>query len=129
MSKDFEQKEVVSIADIQEQTRLYFERCTRNKVELAGVVRGSYKTEPKPRFKRDENGKNTTEQDTDEFGELKFWDSRYYIKLAFEGGDTDISVTKDNYEKLVIGQRVLFEGVKAVKFGTLQDVFSTVTIL
>ncbi len=43
---DFDTKPL-TIADVQEQTRIYMERLNTNKVQIAGCVAGKRKSEPK----------------------------------------------------------------------------------
>ncbi len=119
---------VLTIADVQEQTRLYMERISKNSIELAGIISGKRKTEPQPRMKR-VDGKYTDIQEVNEDGSPKFWDSRFYITLAFEGGAIDVSITKEWDADLEIGTRILLSGRKGINFGTVQDIYSKYTIL
>ncbi|MFA6195643.1 MAG: hypothetical protein WC656_03250 [Sulfurimonas sp.] len=119
---------VLTIADVQEQTRLYMEKTSRNVVEIAGLITGKRKTEPQPRMKK-VDGKYTDIQEINEDGSPKFWDSRYYISLAFEGGEIDVSIIKEWDESLDIGTRILLSGRKGTKFGSIQDIYSKYTIL
>lgn len=125
---DFDTKSL-TIADIQEQTRIYMERMTTNKVLLAGAVRGKRVTEPKMKFKRGLDGKYTDEIVLDENGLPQYWSSKHYVALAFEGGEVDLLVEKEWYDGLNIGSRVLFEGAKGTKFGNVQDVYHSYTVL
>jgi hypothetical protein len=75
---DFDAKPL-TIADIQEQTRIYMERMTTNKVLLAGAVRGKRVTEPKMKFKRGLDGKYTDEVVMDENGLPQYWSSKHYV--------------------------------------------------
>lgn len=125
---DFDAKPL-TISDIQEQTRIYMERMTTNKVLLAGAVRGRRVTEPKLKYKRGLDGRYTDEMVLDENGFAQYWASKYYVSLAFEGGEIDLLVERDWYDNLNIGSRVLFEGAKGTKFGNVQDIYHSYTIL
>lgn len=125
---DFDSKPL-TIADVHEQTRIYMERISTNKVQIAGKVTDMRKTEPKMKYKKDKDGKNTDEPLLDENGHAQFWDSRHYVALAFEGGQLDIQIKPDWATSITVGNRVLFEGVKGLNFGSVQDVFHSYTIL
>ncbi|MDD5400744.1 MAG: hypothetical protein PHQ93_06135 [Sulfurimonas sp.] len=125
---DFDAKPL-TIADVQEQTRIYMERMTTNKVLLAGSVRGKRATEPKLKYKRGADGKYTDEVVVDENGVPQYWGSKYYVVLAFEGGEIDLLVDEKWYDALNIGNRVLFEGAKGTKFGNVQDIYHSYIIL
>jgi hypothetical protein len=114
----------LTIEDVHEQTRLYMERLTRNKVEIAGVIRGKNKSEPKPKI-----DKKTNEPIFNDDGTPAFWAPYHYVTLAFEGGELEIPVDVDMYNGLDIGMRVLMEGVKGLKFGKVQDNFFKYTVL
>lgn len=120
---DFDQKPL-TIADVQEQTRLYMEKITRNKIELAGVIRDKRVSQPKQKF-----DKQTGEPILNADGTPQFWDSYYYVTLAFEGGETSVAVEEKWFDNLFIGQRVLFEGHKGNRFGNVVDVFHNYILL
>lgn len=114
----------LTVADIQEQTRIYMERLNTNKVQIAGCVAGKRKSEPKPKI-----DKKTNEHILNEDGSPAFWSPYYYVVLAFQGGEMSVQVQDDWYEVLQVGQNVLFEGRKGLSFGDVRDVFHTFTIL
>jgi len=125
--KDFDAKPL-TIADVQEQTRIYLERISTNKILIAGIVRDKRKTEPKIKMKR-VDGKYTDEPIFDEDGQFQYWDPKYYITIAFEGGELDLLVELSWYSSLNVGNRALFEGHKGVKYGNVQDIYTNYTVL
>ena len=120
---DFDSKPL-TIADVQEQTRIYMERMNTNKVLIAGSITSKRKSDPKPKI-----DKKTNEQMFNEDGSPAFWSPYYYVILAFQGGEISVNVLDDWYAELQIGQNVLFEGRKGLSFGNVADVFHTRTIL
>lgn len=120
--KDFSKQ--LTLEDVQEQARLYIEKTTTNEVKIAGVVRGKNKSEPKPKI-----DKKTNEQVINSDGSPAFWSPYYYVTLAFEGGEIDINVELDTFEALDMGVRVLFYGVKGLRFGKIDDIFYKFEIL
>ena len=64
-----------------------------------------------------------------EDGSPQYYDPFYSATVAFNGGEMNINIDKSMYEKITIGKRYLFEGVKGLNFGTVQDRFHTVTEL
>jgi hypothetical protein len=114
----------LTIEDIHEQTRIFMERFTRNKVELAGTIRGKNKSEPKPKI-----DKKTNEPIFNDDGTPAFWSPYYYVTLAFQGGEIDIPVDVEMFSQLELGNNVLMEGVKGLKFGKVQDNFYKFTLL
>lgn len=125
--KDFDAKPL-TIADVQEQTRIYLERISTNKILIAGIVRDKRKTEPKIKMKR-VDGKYTDEPILDDDGQVQYWDPKYYITIAFEGGELDLLVELSWYSSLNVGNRALFEGHKGVKYGNVQDIYTNYTVL
>lgn len=120
--KDFSKP--LTAQDVEEQMRIYMERLTTNTVRIAGVVRALNVSTPKQKF-----DKQTKEPVLNELGEPTFWDSYYYATIAFEGGELDIQIKDDWFHNLVLGNRVLFEGVKGLKFAKVQDIFHSYTVL
>lgn len=121
---DIQNYQPLTAQDIQEQMRLYMERLTTNSVRVAGVIRALNVSKPKQKF-----DKQTNEPLLDEGGNPIFWDSYYYATIAFEGGELDVQILVDWYDNLKLGSRVLFEGVKGIKFGKVHDIFHTYTVL
>lgn len=121
--KDYDSKPL-TIADVQEQTRIYIERICTNKVSLAGVVRGKNISEPKPKIDK-KSGEHILGDD----GSPAYWSPYHYVTIAFEGGELDVQVEAEWHMSLQMGNRVLFDGCKGLKFGKVADVFHTYTIL
>lgn len=131
MAKDNNSNEIqdfgsvpLTIADVQEQTRIYIERISTNKVAIAGVIREKRVSEPKMKI-----DKKTNEIILGEDGLPQYWSPYYSVTIAFEGGELPLNVKSDWYESLEIGNRVLFEGCKGLSFGRIDDVFHKYTIL
>ncbi|MDT8339113.1 MAG: hypothetical protein RQ763_07930 [Sulfurimonas sp.] len=125
--QDFDTKPL-TIADVQEQTRIYLERISTNKISIAGIVREKRKTDPKMKMKR-VDGKYTDEPVLDENGQAQFWEPKYYLNIAFEGGELDLPIEASWYNSLDVGNRALFDGHKGVKFGNVQDIYTHYTVL
>lgn len=121
--EDFGSKPL-TIADIQEQTRIYIERISTNKVAIAGVIREKRVSEPKIKI-----DKKTNEVILNEDGSPAYWSPYYSVTIAFEGGEISLNIKPDWYESLDVGNRVLFEGVKGLSFGRIDDVFHKYTVL
>ncbi|MDD3506639.1 MAG: hypothetical protein PHX65_08865 [Sulfurimonas sp.] len=121
--KDFGSKPL-TIEDVQEQTRIYMERISTNKVAIAGVVRDKRVSEPKMKI-----DKKTNEPILNEDGSPAYWSPYYSVTIAFEGGEMPLNVKSDWFESLEVGDRVLFEGCKGLSFGRIDDVFHKYTIL
>jgi len=114
----------LTIADIQEQTRIYMERISTNKVAIAGVIREKRVSEPKIKI-----DKKTNEVILSEDGSPAYWSPYYSVTIAFEGGEISLNIKPDWYESLDVGNRVLFEGIKGLSFGRIDDVFHKYTVL
>lgn len=121
--KDYDSKPL-TIADVQEQTRIYLERISTNRVSLAGVVRGKNISEPKPKI-----DKRSGDFILNDDGSQAYWSPYHYVSIAFEGGELDVQVEAEWYASLQVGNRVLFDGCKGIKFGKVADVFHSYTVL
>lgn len=126
MSKDIKDFDKVptSVADVEEITRKYMEKISKNEINLAGLVRAKNQSQPKPKV-----DKQTKEPIFNEDGSPSYWSSYFYVVLAFEGGELDVQVDEKWFNELQIGMRVLFIGAKGLKFGKIQDVFHSYVIL
>ena len=109
--------------DMQEQMALYMENYNRNSVQLAGKVVSLSVGESKPKI-----DKKTNEQVMVD-GVPQFWEPFRSAEVIFEGGSLNINLNADNYEKLSIGNRYLFDGIMGLNYGKVQPVFHTVTQL
>ena len=114
----------LTVADIQEQTRIYMDRLNTNKVSIAGTIISKRVSDLKPKI-----DKKTVEHITNEDGSPAFWSPYYSVTIAFKGGETSINVLEAWYPLLEFGQDVLFEGRKGLSFGNISDVFHSYTIL
>ncbi|MDD2651736.1 MAG: hypothetical protein PHX44_01720 [Sulfurimonas sp.] len=114
----------LTIADVQEQTRIYLERLNTNKILIAGKIKEKRVSEP--RLKID---KKTGEVILDEDGKPQYWNPYYTVVIAFEGGEMSINVKSDWHEMFDVGMRVLFEGSFGLSFGNISPVFHKYTIL
>lgn len=113
-----------SVADVEEITRRYMEKISKNEIQLAGIVRAKNQSQPKQKF-----DKKTSEPIFNDDGSPAFWGSYFYVVLAFEGGELDVQIDEKWFNDLEIGKRVLFTGAKGLKFGKIQDVFHGYVIL
>ena len=108
----------------QEHMRKYMQRWNMNEVRLAGTVRSTFISEPKMKVDR-----KTNEPILGEDGQPTYWDSFRSVTVAFDGGEVSINLSKDIFETMVVGQRYLFEGVKGMSFGRVDDIYHSVTML
>jgi len=116
--------------DPQEAMRLYMQQYNMNEVKIAGDVRSVYVGEPKAKMKKETvNGELVKTPVLNEDGSPQYYDPFYSATVAFNGGEMNINIDKTMYEKITIGKRYLFEGVKGLNFGTVQDRFHSVTEL
>ena len=100
-----------------------------NIVKLAGKVLSMRETAPRQKMKADEHGKFTIPLFDDE-GEPLMWDSKYFITLAFEGGQIEINIPKNWAKEISLNNRILVEGNKlADKSGVVKDNFHRFVIL
>lgn len=120
---DYDMKPL-TVADVQEQTRIYMERMNTNVVKIAGTVTAKRKSEPRPKI-----DKKTNEHLLNEDGSPAFWSPYYYVALAFHGGEIDVQVQDDWYADINVGDNVLFTGRKGLRFGSINDVYHNFTIL
>ena len=127
--KDLTKAPLLTIEDVQREQMALMRKLTANEVRLAGTIRGLRVSEGKQRFKKDDKGNYTDEPVLDDQGNVQFWANKYYVTLAFEGGELDILVSEDSYNNLQMGNRVLFEGSKGTRFGQVQDIFHSHTVL
>ena len=109
--------------DMQEQMALYMEQYNKNSVQLAGKVVSLQVGEAKPKL-----DKKTNEQVLVD-GVPQFWEPFRSCEVIFEGGSLNINLNAENYEKMVIGNRFLFDGIMGLNYGKVQPVFHTVTQL
>ena len=116
--------------DPQEAMRLYMQKWNLNEVKIAGDVRSVYVGEPKAKMKKETvHGELVKTPVLDEDGSPQYYDPFYSATVAFNGGEMNINLDKNMFEKITIGKRYLFEGVKGLNFGTVQDRFYSVTEL
>lgn len=94
---------MASVEEMKEQVRQYTKRLQTNKVELACTVVSVYKSEPKPRMK---DGMMVMGENN----EPLFYPSRMSVKVAFTGGEADVPVTAEQYEKIKVGESYMLEG-------------------
>lgn len=109
-------------ADVMEQTRLYMEKYNTNDVRIAGDIRSKYLGEAKQKMSRDAEGKYTIPVFSDD-GSPVLKEPYRSVTIAFNGGEMSIAVSAEMFENVDIGKRYLFEGVKGVSFGSVQDIF------
>jgi hypothetical protein len=109
---------------VYEMQRQYMKKISTNEVRLAGIVRSKEETAGKPKVDR-----KTNEPVLDDNGQQEYWDGFKSVTIAFEGGETRIDVHSDWFDQIVIGERVLFEGSKGLKWGKVNDVYHSMTVL
>lgn len=102
----------------------YMKKLMTNKVMLAGEVMSIKATDPKMKTNKD-----TGEPILDQLGNPTFWEAKYYLTLAFKGGESNVEIKKDWYDYLKVGDFILLEGSKQNKWGELVDVFHSYELL
>lgn len=112
-----------SVNDAKNQAREYMKLTQTNKVELAGTVVSNYVSEAKPRMK-------DGVQMVDSQNNPLFYEPRMSCKVAFVGGEIEIPLSKDQYDKVKIGEMYLFVGrlglVKSFGSESISYVFNTI---
>ena len=117
---DFDKNPTESVESEQAKMLKFMKTYNANEVKLAGTVRSTYVSDPKQKF-----DKKTNEPILDENGMPTYWEPYRSVTIAFEGGELQVNVQKDMFETMIVGQRYLFEGVKGLNFGKVEDVFHT----
>jgi len=115
-----------SATDMQEQMRNYMLKYNTNSVVIAGDVRSTYVGDAKPKMKKAEDGTWTLPA-LDEQGNPIMKEPFRSITIAFNGGEMQIPLNADMFDKVQIGKRYLFEGVKGLNYGEVQDIFHSIT--
>jgi len=115
--------------DMQEQMRLYMLKYNTNSVLIAGDVRSVYVGETKPKMKKNPDSGNWDIPALDENDIPIMREPFRSVTIAFNGGEMQIPLGSDMFEKVQVGKRYLFEGVKGINFGEVQDIFHTITEL
>ena len=112
-----------SIEEIKNQARDYIKLTQTNIVKLAGTIVSNYQSEPKPKLQN-----NLPVMDDQ--GNQLFYAPRSSCKVSFNGGEVEIPLTIDQYNKLKVGEMYLFSGrlglVKSFGNESISYVFSTI---
>lgn len=103
---------------------LFMQAYNKNEIELAGKVIELSVSEAKPKI-----DKQTNEHSKDANGNLEYWEPFYSASIIFEGGELNMNLSKDIYEKLVIGKRFLFSGMMGLSFKKVQPKFYNATLI
>jgi len=120
----------VQVNDSQDAMRQYMENYNRNEVRIAGTVRDVFFSTPREKMKKVViDGIETKVPKVDEDGNVEYYDSKAYVTIAFDGGEMQVTLSKSLSESLIIGRRYLFEGVKGLEYGNIQDKFHSLTQL
>ena len=126
--KDFD-KAPVSVEDQQEQMRLYMERYNTNSVSLAGDIRSKYEGEAKQKMKKGSDGEWNIPVFAEDGTTPVLKDPYLSLTIAFNGGEMQIKVNREMFDEAVMGKRYLFKGVKAMSFGSADDMFYSMVAL
>jgi len=119
---DFDKNpQLPSLEDEQSKMFAFMARYNTNMVSIAGTVRSKYQGEAKPKIDK------TTNEHILVDDVPQFWDPFRSVTIAFDGGEMDINLDKEKWESIVEGQRYLFEGVKGLNYGKVQDKFHMIT--
>lgn len=116
-------KNEVSTPDqAKEAVREYIKQTQMNKVELAGTVVSKYESEPKAKMK---DGVHQMEN-----GVPAFYAPRRSCKVAFIGGEVEVPLSADQFEKVQETSIYLFKGrlglVKNFGSESVSYIFSTI---
>lgn len=120
--KDFDQAPQ-TVEQVQEQTRLYMERYNSNSVKISGTIREKYVSDSKPKIDKKTNEHIVVD------GVPQFWEPFRSLTISFDGGEMQINVDKDMFDSSIVGKRYLFEGVKGMIYGKVQDRFHSMLLL
>lgn len=124
-NKDFD-KEPQTAEEMQDQMRLYMNKYNTNSVSLAGDIRSVYVGESKQKMKKAEDGTWSIPA-TNEDGTPIMKEPYRSVTIAFNGGEMQIPLTAQMFEQVQVGKRYLFEGVKGLNYGEVQDIFHSIT--
>lgn len=101
--KDFDTAPMTR-AEMEKYQREYTQKLNKNIVEISASVVDNFKSIPKPVLR---DGIPVLEED----GDMKYYPSHFTCKLAFNGGEKEISISEEWYNDLEIGStRYLFVG-------------------